>query len=49
MMSAESTGAPIEAIDPADLGLPELDSIRSEENQLPADIRSKYSPHKEDD
>ena len=49
IQSAESGGAPIEAIDPADLGLPELDSIHSEENQLPDDIRSKYSPNQEED
>ena len=49
VQSAESGGAPIEVIDPADLGLPELDSIRSEENQLPADIRSKFSPKKDEE
>jgi len=43
VQTAESGGVPIEAIDPADLGLPGLDSIRSEENRLPPDERSKYS------
>lgn len=32
VQSAESGGAPIEVIDPADLGLPALDSIRSGES-----------------
>ncbi len=49
IQTAESGGAPIEALDPADLGLPELDSISSDENQPPEDIRSKYSPNKEDE
>ena len=47
-LSAESGGAPIEALDPADLGLPELDSISSEENQLPEDIRAEYSPARDE-
>lgn len=49
MQSAESGGAPIEAIDPADLGLPDLESIRSEEHRLPEDLREKYSPNKDED
>ncbi len=40
--STES-GAPIETIDPADVGLPQLDFLRSEEHRLPEDIREKYS------
>ncbi|MDA1234354.1 MAG: hypothetical protein O3A53_06105 [Acidobacteria bacterium] len=38
--SGEAFGAPIEMMDPADLGLPGLDSIRSEEHQVPADIQA---------
>lgn len=38
--SGEASGAPIEMMDPADLGLPGLESIRSEEHQVPADIQA---------
>jgi hypothetical protein len=38
--SGETGGAPIEMMDPADLGLPGLESIRSEEHQVPADIKA---------
>ncbi len=38
--SGEAGGAPIEAMDPADLGLPDLDSISSEEHQVPAEIQA---------
>jgi hypothetical protein len=38
--SGEVLGAPIEMMDPADLGLPGLESIRSEEHQVPADIQA---------
>lgn len=42
-----SSGAPIETLDPADVGLPDLEFIRSEEHRLPEDIREKYTPDSE--
>jgi hypothetical protein len=38
--SGEAGGAPIEMMDPADLGLPGLESIRSEEHRVPDDVRA---------
>lgn len=38
--SGETGGAPIEMMDPADLGLPGLESIRSEEHRMPAEVRA---------
>ena len=38
--SGETGGAPIEMMDPADLGLPGLESIRSEEHRVPAEIQA---------
>ena len=38
--SGETGGAPIEMMDPADLGLPGLESIRSQEHQVPDDIKA---------
>ena len=38
--AGEPAGAPIEMMNPADLGLPELDSISSEEHQVPEDIQA---------
>ena len=38
--SGETGGAPIEMLDPADLGLPGLESIRSEEHRVPAEIQA---------
>ncbi len=37
-------GAPIEVLDPADVGLPQLEFLHSEEHRLPEDIREKYTP-----
>lgn len=42
--ASPSSGAPIEVLDPADVGLPQLESLSSEEHSLPDDIREKYSP-----
>lgn len=38
--SGEAGGAPIEMMDPADLGLPGLESIGSEEHRVPAEIQA---------
>ncbi len=40
----EAGGPPIEIVDPADLGLPELEDIRSEENRLPESLRKQFDP-----
>ena len=41
---SSSDGPPIEVLDPADVGLPQLEFLRSEEHRLPDDIREKYTP-----
>ncbi|MBI1354347.1 MAG: hypothetical protein GC160_08370 [Acidobacteria bacterium] len=41
---AGTGGPPIEVVDPADLGLPDLEHLRSEENRLPENIRKRFDP-----
>lgn len=45
----ETSGPPIEVVDPADLGLPELEYIRSEDNRLPENIRKRFDPTVEEE
>ena len=44
---SRSDGAPIEMIDPADLGLPRLEFIRSEEHRLPNHLIEKYGSERQ--
>jgi|GEM_PF-6391710 len=44
----DTSGPPIEIVDPADLGLPELEDIRSEENRLPENLRKRFDPSLEE-
>ena len=46
--SGEAAGAPIEMMDPADLGLPDLESISSEEHQVPEDIQAAIAVVREE-
>lgn len=40
---SRSDGPPIEMVDPADLGLPQLEFIRAEEHRLPPELIERYS------
>ena len=40
----DQNGPPIEMIDPADLGLPHLESLRSKENRLPEELAERFQP-----
>ena len=41
---SRSAGPPVETVNPADLGLPQLDFIRSKEHRLPEELQQRYSP-----
>lgn len=45
--TSDSDGPPVEVLDPADVGLPQLDFIRSEENRLPDDLYEELKPDEE--
>lgn len=38
---ARRSGSPVELLDPADVGLPQLDFLRAEKHRLPMDIRER--------
>lgn len=40
---SRSDGPPVEMMNPADLGLPQLEFIRSEEHRLPPELIERYS------
>ena len=45
----DTSGPPIEIVDPADLGLPDLEALTSEENRLPESIRKRFDPNLEEE
>lgn len=45
--AAQSDGPPVEILDPADLGLPQLEFLRSKENRLPEELYNELKPEEE--